>query len=506
MGHRNNGAENSGASSLRSKFHIPSHIPSSTFSVPSSALRRGQLAVEVLFFATLAVIMISGFIFLAASFVKLSVRDFNREQAFEIAESGIEYYRWHLAHNPNDFWDGQGATSTPPYVHTYYDKDGNPLGTFSLTITPFPHTTIIKIRSTGTVAADTSIAKIIEAKMGIPSWSQYSAAANSFIAFGSTEQVYGIVHSNAGVRVDGIAYNNISSALATTTDPDYGTVVWGVHTNKAPADFMPPTPYASHADVFRGGRTLSVPALDFNGLTATLASLKTTASSSGSYYASSSAQGYHIILKSNGTYDLYKVTSLISAPGGCSNTKNETRWGTWSINNQTFIKNTAYPSSTGVIFLEDNVWVDGTLNAPLTIASGRFPELSATNSDIIINGNLTYSVNDGSVALGLIGQGNVRLGLKSLDTEEIDAAMIAKNGGTIRNYYSSSCGNGYLRAALISRGMQATNTRGYFAWGNISSGYQTQQTIYDTNLLYGPPPSFPLTTDQYSQLSWQEIQ
>jgi hypothetical protein len=481
-------------------------VPSPKFSVPNSALCAGQLAVEVLFFATLAVILITGFIFLAASFVKLSVRDFNREQAFEVAESGIEYYRWHLAHNPSDFWDGHGASSTQPYVHSYFDKDGNLIGTFSLSITPLPNTTIVKIRSTGTVAADTSITKIIEVKMGIASWSQYSAAANSFIAFGPSEEVYGLVHSNAGVRVDGVAYNTVSSALATTTDPDYGTLVWGVHTNKAPVDPTPPAQYLAHADVFRGGRILSVPALDFNGLTATLASLKAIASSSGSYYPSSSVRGYHMVLKPNGTYDIYKVTSLINAPGGCTNSNNETGWGTWSINNQTFINNAPYPSSTGVIFVEDNLWVDGTTNARLTIASGRFPETPATNSDIIINASLLYSAYDGSVALGLIGQGNVRIGLRSADAQEVDAAMIAKNGGTIRNYYSSSCGSGYLRTKLTSLGMQGTNTRGYFAWGNVSSGYQTQQTIYDSNLLYGPPPSFPLTTDQYSQLSWQEIQ
>ncbi|MDQ5893346.1 MAG: hypothetical protein QG640_358, partial [Patescibacteria group bacterium] len=29
--------------------------------------------------------------------------------------------------------------------------------------------------------------------------------------------------------------------------------------------------------------------------------------------------------------------------------------------------------------------------------------------------------------------------------------------------------------------------------------------IYDGNLLYAPPPSFPLTSDQYTTLSWEEI-
>jgi hypothetical protein len=466
----------------------------------------GQIAVGLLVLSAIVVAMIGGFVSLAASFLRLSVRAENRVEAFTIAESGIEYYRWHLAHAAQDFTDGTGRVG--PYIHPYYDANGNQIGQFSLTIAP-PSTgsTIVTITSVGMVLADTSVQKSIRARMGIPSWAQYSAAANSFIAFGPTEQIYGVVYSNAGVRVDGIAYNSVDSALATTIDPDDGTTVWAVHTNKAPGDPTPPAALPSRPDVFAGGRAISMPALDFNGLTATLASLKTIASSSGSYYPASLAQGYHMILKPNGTYDLYKVTSLLTPPSGCSNVANETNWGLWSIQNQTFIKNVPYPSSTSVVFFEDHVWVDGTTNKSITIASGRFPEQAATNSDIIVNNNILYSVSDGSVTVGLIAQGNVRMGVASVDTEEIDAAMIAKNGGTIRNFYKPQCGAGYLRTKAIFKGMQATNSRGYFAWNSpVTSGYGTQQTIYDANLLYNPPPSFPLTTNQYNLISWQEVQ
>ncbi len=30
----------------------------------------------------------------------------NREMAFQIAEAGVNYYRWHLAHNKTDYKDG----------------------------------------------------------------------------------------------------------------------------------------------------------------------------------------------------------------------------------------------------------------------------------------------------------------------------------------------------------------------------------------------------------------
>ena len=38
------------------------------------------------------------------------------------------------------------------------------------------------------------------------------------------------------------------------------------------------------------------------------------------------------------------------------------------------------------------------------------------------------------------------------------------------------------------------------------STYNTRTYVYDSNLLYCPPPSFPITTDQYTQISWDEVQ
>src|SRR5688572_151105 len=57
-----------------------------------------------------------------------------REQAFHIAEAGVNYYQWHLAHFPTDFQDGTGNPG--PYVHDFVDKDSQiTIGRFSLQIT-----------------------------------------------------------------------------------------------------------------------------------------------------------------------------------------------------------------------------------------------------------------------------------------------------------------------------------------------------------------------------------
>ena len=45
-----------------------------------------------------------------------------REVALNLAEAGLEYYRWHLAHWPSDLQGGTGAAG--PDVHIVPDPEG----------------------------------------------------------------------------------------------------------------------------------------------------------------------------------------------------------------------------------------------------------------------------------------------------------------------------------------------------------------------------------------------
>ncbi len=472
--------------------------------------KRGQIIIQVIIFATLAIIVVGGLVQWASIQIKATHRLVVKERAFVVAEAGIEYYRWHLAHAAQDFQDGTGGGG--PYVHDYYDKDGNHIGKFSLTITAPPiGSTLVTILVDGWADADPTIHRKIRAQMGKPSWAKYSSVSNAVVWFGSTEETFGPVHSNTGVRFDGIAHNLVTSATDKFTDPSHGGAQeFGVHTHN-PIDPLPPSGSVTDANaparptVFLAGRSFPTAPADFTGLSATLSTLKMNA---GKDFAPSGAQGYHMVLKTDNTYDVYKVTALVASPSGsCKNSQNETRWGLWSIKTETPLapKNYVIPAN-GIVFFEDNVWVDGQINTSrVTVASGKFPETMGTNTSIIVNGNLQYTNFDGRDVIGLFAQGDVKIGLKSPDTMTFDAAMIAKNGATLRNYYSSSCGPEYVRTKVTFFGMQATYTQGYFSWGTNVSGYNTQITSYDSNLLLAPPPSFPLTTNQYSTLSWEEI-
>jgi len=473
--------------------------------------QQGQILLQVIVYASIAILFIGGAIGVVNVVVKSSHQDFNSELSIQIAEAGIDYYRWHLAHAPQDYQDGTGTAG--PYIHNFNDKDGNIIGRFILTITPpVTGSTIVTIKSEGSTNANPNIKRTIMVKMGIPSWAKYSYVSNSYVWFGPSEPVVGLLHSNGGVRVDSTANNLVTSALPKVDDPDHtGGDEFGVHTHKSPIDPLPPASVPNRPDVFLAGRQFPVPAVDFVGLSNDLSQLKTDAQTDGRYFANSGSRGYRLVLKTNDKFDIYKVTSTTSAPNNCSTdapSKN-----TYSIKNQTLIQqNQPFPTN-GIIFIEDHVWIEGQINsARITIASGRFPELSSTNTNIIVNNNLRYSNFDGTDVIGLIAQGNFLVGLESSDTLEIDAAILAKNGSTMRYYYTSACGSNYLKNSLTLRGMSGSFQRGNaFAWANstnpsvVVSGYRTVNTFYDGNLLYGPPPSFPLTSDQYTILSWEEI-
>lgn len=482
--------------------------------------KKGAILLNVIVFSMIALSLVVVYVAWAASSVNIARVAYSREQALQVAEAGIDYYRWHLAHAPNDFQDGTGMPG--PYTHTFYDKDGVAIGQFILTITPpAVGSTIVTIKSQGYTNAFPNTKKTIQTKLAIASFARYAVVANDAMRFGQGTEVFGPIHSNNGIRFDGIAHNLVTSAVSSYDDPDHsGNVEFGVHThvNAPPSSGVndtfrsaeaPNSSVATRSDVFLAGRQFPVPQADFTGMTNDLSTIKTNATSGGKYFSPSGFLGYHIIFKNNDTYDVYKVKKLVSPSSSCSsNSSNTTDWGSWSIstasNSETFVANYANPSN-GLIFVEDNVWVDGKINtARITVAAGVFPDNPSTRKSITVNKDLLYTNYDGQDVISLIGQNNINVGMVSEDDLRIDAALMAVNGRVGRYYYSSSCSPYDDRDLITLYGMIGTNQRYGFAYTN-GTGYTNRTIIYDAKLLYAPPPSFPLTSDKYSTISWEEI-
>lgn len=481
--------------------------------------QKGMLIVQVLVFSGIMIAIIAALASWASVSIKAGRTAHQKEQAIQSAEAGIDYYRWHLAHSPTDYQDGTGTSG--PYVHNLEDKDGNIVGQFSLDITaPALGSTLVSIKATGTATGSTAGRKILS-RVAKPSIAKYAFAGHDAMRFGQGTEVFGPIHANGGIRFDGLAHNVVTSASTTYDDADHsGNNEIGVHThvNAPPSSGVNdtyrsaeanPNSIPSRTDVFEAGRLISQPSIDFSGFTTDLATLKSNAQSSGFYrdVAGGTYKGYHIVLQTNDTFKLYKINSWASL-GHCDGTGSET--SSWSINSETLQGTYAFPSN-GIIFIEDHVVINGQINgARLTIVAADLPVPSdpATYKNIIVNNDILYTNYDGSDTIGLIGQKGVMVGLVSEDDLRIDAALIAQNDAVGRFYYisdGSSCAY-EDRATLTLYGMIASHDRYGFAYtGSNPSGYVTRNITYDANLLYAPPPNFPITSDQYQIISWQEV-
>src|SRR3989339_18234 len=457
----------------------------------SKTKNKGYILIQVIVFASIAVYLLEALISWAVINIKASEKNSNKEQALQIAEAGIDYYRWHLAHAPTDFQDGTGQAGS--YVHNFKDKDENIIGTFTLDITP-PSlgSTLVTIQSTGKINTDPSISRKIKVKLAKPSMAKYAVVADANMRFGTGTEIFGPIHSNGGIRFDGLAHNIVSSNQETYIDPDDSTNEYAVYTTISPRDPVPMTALPERPDIFQAGRQFPLPPVDFSGITADLAQMKITAQANGFWRGNSgsSKKGYHLTLKTDNTFDLRKIKKLIS---DCSNTA-------WSIDTEDSAVNYPIPTN-GIIFLEDNVWIDGQIDGSrLTIIAAVLPDDISTRKNITINEDLLYTHYDGSDVIGLIAQNNINVGLQSEDDLRIDAALIAQKGRVGRFFYSHDCSATYYkRQTLTLYGMIATYLRYGFAFTD-GTGYQIRNLNYDANLLYAPPPSFPLTSDQYVTL------
>jgi len=468
----------------------------------------------------LFLVMMLGAISLGILQQKLNMSNISKTQALHVAEAGVNYYRWVLYHDHEEYCNKETCLGSPNYgpygPYEYTDFTGNVAGYYQLYITPpaLNGSTIVKIKSVGWVASNPNIKREIEVECGIPAWSTYSTLANAKMRFGEGTQTWGPIHSNNGIRFDGLAHNIITSSVATYDDEDHtGANEFGVHTHKTSTDPLPPTAVPQRSDVFMAGRSFPEPTISFSLLGDYVNQTYNKASSSGIIFdprnsgtadsasintywgcgnsGSTCDEGFHITLKTNNTFDIRGVTSVRS---DCSGSPS------YSINTEGSVNNYPIPAN-GIIFVKHHVWVDGQINnSRVTILAFAEPFTGAT-SNINFNNDLLYTNYDGRDSIGLIAQNNVNAGQYSENDLRIDAALIAKEGRIGREHYSSSCTN-YIRDTLTIHGSLATNERYGFAYTD-DTGYLIRNLVYDNNLTFSPPPHFP-TTGEYTFISWKE--
>ena len=363
---------------------------------------KGTALIFVLVFGAVAsMIIISGVAGYAIFENKASNRKQERDLAFHIAEAGINYYRWHLAHNPTDYSDGTGG-QPGPYIHEYDDKDGNLMGYFSLEIDePLTGTTVVVVRSTGWTIGQPDSTRTIQARLGFPALTDYAFVEHANMRFSNTTEVHGKVHSNGYIEFNGVTDSLVQSAKQN-----------GVYGAGGPVGFW----------------DYPVPEKDFYGITADLAVIRDMSDEPGGIHLNSSgAQGWHIVFNPNETFDLFRVNTV-----RCYYGQGFKWWWWWygdthcyDINTESFVQNYAMPAN-GAIFSEDHVWTEGTVNGRVTIGAGRFPVQQSTYRRIQIVGNILYNEKSSDDVLGLIAQGDIIVPRDVPNEMEIDAAALSQ--------------------------------------------------------------------------------
>ncbi|MBV9349582.1 MAG: hypothetical protein JO026_02425 [Patescibacteria group bacterium] len=463
---------------------------------------RGYFVILVLIFSAVFMTLVAGltgYIFVQK---KLQLAEENRQKANNLAEAGLEYYRWHLAHFPNDLTDGTGKGG--PYTHTVNDPEGGNIGSFSLGISGDTYcgsVTDVAITSVGTSAADPTYTRTLLAKYARPSVADYSYIVNSNVWVGADRIISGPYFSNGGIRMDGTHNSTVSSGVATwLCTSDFGC-----------------SPNATKNGVFGAGGPSSLwnyPAapIDFNGLSVNLASLKNYATTSGSYLGPSGNYGYKIVFNADGSFDSYKVTGTQAIWG--YSTQNGWQQERSIITGTAAAVHHVVSASCPVVFVEDNAWVEGTVSGKVTIAAAN-ESGSGADKNVILSNNITYAHSSGD-GLVLIGQGTVLISLQSPDTMQLHGIFIAQDGWFGRNHYTTSGSDAVpaslssyvLRSILNTYGTVVTNGRTGTKWtdgnGNFISGYSQRNDTYDRSLSFGPPPFTPSISNDYKFVLWQD--
>jgi hypothetical protein len=460
---------------------------------------KGTITPALLVITGAFLVVLYGLLFILSLQLDYSNRQVGSERALHIAEAGVNYYRWHLAHDPDDFQDGTGAPG--PYEHEFIDPAGDAIGKFSLEITPpSAGSSAVTIRSTGWTYRYPKIKRIIKVQYGIPSFAAYSFLQNASSWYGVGSTVNGPIHSNNGIRMDGTNLSLVTSAK--------DTYMCGSETGCHPPESKPGI-WGTGGD--QGLWQFPVPPIDFDVISVQLSTIRDESQISGLYLAPTAEDGYHIIFSSNGTFSVYEVTRTgyyrgYSPPGlglgqegkgGCRNRYQriiqENLLGTYNI------------SDSPIVFIEDNLWVEGVVKGRVTVAAASFP-IGSSNVDVWIPNNLTYSVYDGTDVLGLISQNDIYFARDIPEEFKVDGALMAQKGSVLRHGYLSGCGSNpnAVKDKLTINGAIISYYTSYWNFGaGPESGFIERVINYDTNLLYNPPPYFP-TSGEYEFISWIE--
>jgi type II secretory pathway pseudopilin PulG len=432
------------------------------------------------------------------------------ERSFQIAEAGVEYYRWHLAHWPDDLQDGTGAAG--PYVHTYDDPETGPIGQFSLEIGGdilCGKVQVVQATSTGWTFDDPGNVRTIVVRIARPTVADYSYIVDSNVYAGNTRTIIGPYHSNGVVRMDADNHSVVTSKVGTTSCSGAGLggcsgTINGVYGS------------GTHPEWWRWAQ----PDIPFSNFDFDFDEMEAIATAQGIHLSKvsddSSVWGYYLKLRSDKSVDIYKVTSIWKKVKSKSPSNDVLELpelaGTIS-NYLTFVRNQPIPQACPLIYVSDRTWLEGVVSGKVTVVAN---DTGAAAPDLFLQNNVTYSTTSGADGLTVLAERNLLIPLYVPDNMTVSGVFFAQKGAYGRDWYEndgncSTCTsvNPYdaykEQHSLTTNGTVVSKLRTGTQWGTVQ-GFDNRYDNYDRTLAKSPPPLTPFTSPDFRFIEWREIQ
>lgn len=439
-----------------------------------------------------------------------------QEQALNIAEAGIEYYKWYLAHYPTSTWEGTRAYVDP--------ATGESIGTYTIATDVHTQCGDIMYRDVevrGELTTEPRFEKTVTARYMKPSVTNYSYIIDSNEWAGSTRTIVGPYYASGGIHMDAAHNSLVASRVSSwTCTGGYGCNpsqtkpgVWGSGSN--PSLWQYPLTLAS-----------------FSTMAPNFASLKSKAQTYGRFFESISNgagnKGYRLVFKSNGTFDVYRVTVAGYIWGW--DEYGSARRNYHQITTENFLGNYTVPASCGLIYVEDQVWLEGVVSGKVALVVGD--TVNNYNPDVVLHNNLTYATDASVDGITVIAERDILFSAFSPMDLTVEGTFVALSGRVGRLHYVRNNGsyrdevtNSFVsvtgvgayqtRGTLTINGTVVSDGRTGTQWTyniyksgtgyiNETSGFTTRVNAYERVHAFEPPPYAPNTTSTPMYVQWRE--
>jgi len=482
---------------------------------PQKYNQKGTLLILVLVFGSIFLTIAVSFMGFVVTQSRTQDMKHNDEQALAIAEAGLDYYKWYLAHNPDDTTHGTGSPG--PYVIPYENAAASTtIGEFSLEIASTTYCGVgssIDITSTGYTDEEPQRKRVVYGKYARPTVAEYAYIINSNVWAGADRTIIGPYHSNGGIRMDGTNNSTVTSGQETWTC----TSSFGCSPNQTVDGVFGSGPNGSLW-------TFPSTPINFTGLTVDLALMKDRAQNGGGIYITNSGVfGYRVQYNADDTIDVYPVTNTESYTAYNNSDGDHTERNI--IISEGPPTNYALNPDCPLVFIEDNVWLHGTTSMRSSIAAAD-TDVGGGDYSIVLHNNMVYNNDDAGILA--VAEDDVLVGLVVPDDMSLNGIFVAQSGRFGRNHYEegdlprtclwwwwfcTSWDEPYAqyvtRNSLPMNGTIVSNGRVGTKWssgGVFVSGFNTRYNSYDRDLVDNPPPLAPKTSDDYKFIEWREVE